>query len=134
MSLGKYQQIQQFIRFKYSAIRELQTIPYIDIHSALRELPIMPYIEMHSALRELPTNSTIYYIEIQCPHGTAIAIHYIEMHSTLGELPTMCFIEKHSSLRELAIITYSGLRELLTTHHIEMHSAPGGNYNSNSLH
>ena len=34
----------------HSALRELQTIPYIEIHSALRELLTIPYIEMHSAL------------------------------------------------------------------------------------
>ena len=72
----------------HSALRELQTIPYIEIHSALTELPKIHYRTLkYSTLKELHT------------------IHYIEIHSALGELPTMYVIEKHSALRKVQIIT-----------------------------
>ena len=54
MPSGDYTQL---ITFKYtcSALRELRTIQYIEMHSAPspRELLTIHYIEMYSALREL---------------------------------------------------------------------------------
>ena len=132
------------------ALRELQIIDNMEIHStlgelltihsALMELQPIHYIVMHNALREITT--IIITLKCTCPYGTTIMVTHILI--ALGVIPTMHCSENvytipygncnmstqiHSAFKKLpamqCIEMYDVLWELQKMHCIEIQNAPG---------